>query len=148
MKIAEHLYLRGFTTYPRTESTTFSANFNFKEVLNALKDHEEYGDYAKNLLKNGFNTPRKGTDAGDHPPITPVKSVDSSQLRGAELKIYEYITTNFLACISKNATYEAVRTELFIGDEKFKLKGQILVEPGFLGIQPWQMHSDKQIPKY
>lgn len=24
MKIAEHLYLRGFTTYPRTESTTFS----------------------------------------------------------------------------------------------------------------------------
>ena len=33
MKIAEHLYLRGFTTYPRTESTTFSSNFNFKEVL-------------------------------------------------------------------------------------------------------------------
>ena len=43
MKIAEHLYLRGFTTYPRTESTTFSPNFNFKEVLTSLKDHENYG---------------------------------------------------------------------------------------------------------
>jgi DNA topoisomerase IA len=43
MKIAEHLYLRGFTTYPRTESTTFSPNFNFKEVLSSLKDHENYG---------------------------------------------------------------------------------------------------------
>lgn len=58
MKVAEHLYLRGFTTYPRTESTTFSKNFNFKEVLNGLKDHEDYGYYAKNLLKDGFNMPR------------------------------------------------------------------------------------------
>jgi DNA topoisomerase-3 len=33
MKVAEHLYLRGFITYPRTESTTFSNNFNFKEIL-------------------------------------------------------------------------------------------------------------------
>jgi DNA topoisomerase-3 len=54
MKIAEHLYLRGFTTYPRTESTTFSNNFNFKEVLNSLKDHDKFGDYTKDLLKNGF----------------------------------------------------------------------------------------------
>jgi len=54
MKIAEHLYLRGFTTYPRTESTTFSPNFNFKEVLNSLKDHYKYGDYTAKLLKNGI----------------------------------------------------------------------------------------------
>jgi DNA topoisomerase-3 len=74
MKIAEHLYLNGYTTYPRTESTTFSSNFNFKEVLTALKDHEDCGTYASNLLKNGFNQPRKGVDAGDHPPITPVRA--------------------------------------------------------------------------
>jgi DNA topoisomerase-3 len=58
MKIAEHLYLRGFTTYPRTESTTFSPNFNFKEVLTSLKDHENYGLYAKKLLKQGFSKPK------------------------------------------------------------------------------------------
>ena len=33
MKMAEHLYLRGFISYPRTESTTFSANFDFEEIL-------------------------------------------------------------------------------------------------------------------
>lgn len=33
MRIAEHLYLRGFITYPRTESTTYSSNFNFEEIL-------------------------------------------------------------------------------------------------------------------
>lgn len=33
LKIAEHLYLSGYTTYPRTESTDFSENFNFVEVI-------------------------------------------------------------------------------------------------------------------
>ena len=46
MRIAERLYLRGYTTYPRTESTTFSPNFNFKEVLNSLKESSDYGQYA------------------------------------------------------------------------------------------------------
>ena len=55
MKIAEHLYLRGYTTYPRTESTTFSSNFNFKEVLKALESHHKYGNYSKKLLKDGFS---------------------------------------------------------------------------------------------
>lgn len=123
MRIAEHLYLSGYTTYPRTESTTFSGNFNFKEVLTALKEHEDFGSYAQTLLKQGFNKPRKGVDAGDHPPITPVKAARRGQLRDRELKIYEYITANFLACISEDATYEALRSELLIGEEKFKLKG-------------------------
>lgn len=77
MRIAETLYLRGFTTYPRTESTTFSNNFNFKEVLQALKEHEDYGDVAAEMLKSGYKKPRDGVDAGDHPPITPIKVPES-----------------------------------------------------------------------
>ena len=74
MKIAEHLYLRGFTTYPRTESTTFSDNFNFKEVLGSLKESPEFGAYSAKLLKNGYQKPRQGVDKGVHPPITPVRA--------------------------------------------------------------------------
>jgi len=148
MKIAEHLYLRGYTTYPRTESTTFSNNFNFKEVLVSLKEHDDYGAYASGLLKNGYQKPRAGVDAGDHPPITPVRAARAGELRGAEERIYEYITTNFLACISKDATYQGVRCELLIGDEKFKMKGQNVREPGFLEIMPWQQHADKGVPEY
>ena len=123
MKIAEHLYLRGFTTYPRTESTTFSNNFNFKEVLTSLREHREYGSYATSLLKDGYEKPRKGIDAGDHPPITPVRAAGPNELGGLEQKIYDYITSNFLACISQDAKYSGIRTELLIGEEKFKLKG-------------------------
>jgi DNA topoisomerase IA len=67
-------------------------------------------------------------------------------LRDRDLKVYEYITANFLACISDDASYEALRVELLIGEEKFKLKGQLLKNEGFLEIMPWQRHSDKEIP--
>ena len=77
-----------------------------------------------------------------------MKAASSHELHGIDLKIYEYITSNFLACISKDATYQAIRTELLIGDEKFKMKGQILIDPGFLSVQPWQIHADKQVPIY
>lgn len=55
MRMAEHLYLRGFITYPRTESTTFSANFNFNEILKEHSSHSDWGEYATDLLKYGFN---------------------------------------------------------------------------------------------
>lgn len=34
----------------------------------------------KALLSTGLNRPRKGTDAGDHPPITPMRSASEGEL--------------------------------------------------------------------
>ena len=103
LRIAETLYLRGFTTYPRTESTTFSNNFNFKEVLHQLKSHDDYGGIAAEMLKSGYQKPRAGVDAGDHPPITPVKVPGPGELGFLEQRIYDFVTSNFLACISEDA---------------------------------------------
>lgn len=44
----------------------------FSSVINVLKPSSEFGEAAKSILEN-FNQPRKGTDCGDHPPITPMK---------------------------------------------------------------------------
>ncbi|MFO0131339.1 MAG: DNA topoisomerase [bacterium] len=32
MQIAEHLYLSGYVTYPRTESSSYPKNFDFKNI--------------------------------------------------------------------------------------------------------------------
>ena len=32
--------------------------------------------------------PKQGTDAGDHPPITPVKAASEGELKDRELKVY------------------------------------------------------------
>ena len=100
MRMAEGLYLRGYITYPRTESTSYSANFNFREVLEQHQGHPDWGTYASELLKGGFEKPRKGDDAGDHPPITPVKSASRGSLGDREWKVYEFIAKNFLGSIS------------------------------------------------
>lgn len=34
----------------------------------------------KALLSEGINRPRKGHDAGDHPPITPMKAATEAEL--------------------------------------------------------------------
>lgn len=59
-----------------------------------------------------------------------------------EWKLYEFITRNFLGCISNDAIYDAVKVNFVVGEEEFKLKGQILIEPGFLDIMPWHKMSD------
>lgn len=137
MHIAEHLYLRGFITYPRTESTTFSSNFNFKEILQTHAHHSEWGSYASSLLTYGFNGPKKGVDAGDHPPITPVKSADKDDLKDRDWQLYSFITKNFLACISADAQYEVIKATFRVGSEEFKIKGQKMIQSGFLEIMPW-----------
>lgn len=105
MRIAEHLYLDGYITYPRTESTSYPAKFNFNEILENHKKNSEWGPYVSKILKQGIEKPNKGIDKGDHPPITPVKSANWGSMREIDWMIYEFITWNFLATISKMAKY-------------------------------------------
>ena len=50
--------------------------------------------------------PKKGVDAGDHPPITPVKSAAKGELKDREWKLYSFISRNFMASISDDALYD------------------------------------------
>ena len=44
---------------------------------------------------------RKGHDAGDHPPITPMRSASESELGHEMWRIYDYITRHFIATVSQ-----------------------------------------------
>ena len=84
MRAAENLYLRGYLSYPRTESTAYPKSFDVRASLSALAGHEEWGYYVTNILKDGYTKPKGGFDAGDHPPITPCRLAQSYELSGSE----------------------------------------------------------------
>jgi DNA topoisomerase-3 len=54
----------------------------------------------------GYNNPRSGHDAGDHPPITPVGVARGGDaVSGDNGRIYDLVVTHFLATVSFDATY-------------------------------------------
>lgn len=61
--------------------------------------HPVWGDIARNLLKTGLTPPRKGFDAGDHPPIAPMRLVTPTELGGEASRLYGYIAQHFLATV-------------------------------------------------
>lgn len=82
MLLAEQLYMAGLISYPRTESSCYPPSF---DVTTLLKDHAAnpiWGEHARRVLSASSNggvvrPPRGGKDAGDHPPITPMRSATS-----------------------------------------------------------------------
>ena len=54
-------------------------------VVRLLQPSSEFGAEAKDVAQN-FNSPRRGTDCGDHPPITPAKLLSKNTI----LAIFPY----------------------------------------------------------
>ena len=84
MQVAERLYIQGFISYPRTESTAYPPGFDLKGTLTAQRGHPAWGEWVEELLSGSVAKPRGGKDAGDHPPITPVRSATESAVGGGE----------------------------------------------------------------
>nr|XP_034371798.1 DNA topoisomerase 3-beta-1 isoform X2 [Arvicanthis niloticus] len=91
MQIAERLYTQGYISYPRTETTHYPENFDLKGSLRQQANHPYWADSVKQLLAEGINRPRKGHDAGDHPPITPMKSATEAELGFTEIMPWQSV---------------------------------------------------------
>ncbi|KAB0398027.1 hypothetical protein E2I00_005584 [Balaenoptera physalus] len=138
MQTAERLYTQGYISYPRTETTHYPESFDLKGPLRQQANHPYWADTVKQLLAEGINRPRKGHDAGDHPPITPMKSATEAELGGEAWRLYEYITRHFIATISHDCKYLQSTISFRIGPERFTCTGKTVISPGFTEIMPWQ----------
>ena len=144
MMIAEKLYTQGYISYPRTESTQYAESFDLKDIVRQLQHNSNYADECKAMLAAGLSKPRKGHDAGDHPPITPCRGVSRGELDGDAWQLYDYIARHYLATVAANCKYEQTSVNIECGGEKFSLTGKKVTDPGFTSLMIWQAIPDEE----
>lgn len=128
MQTAERLYLSGYLSYPRTESTAYPKSFDVRGALFAQASDSRWGSYVSSLLKEGPNKSRGGVDMGDHPPITPCRAAGTHELSGNMERVYELVTRHFIASVSPDAVWRSTKVTLNIEklgkDGHFTIRGK------------------------
>ena len=94
-------------------------------------------------------SPTRGKkETTDHPPIYPTQALDPSVLPDdGHRKIYELVVRRFLATFADPSVSESTRADIEAGSEMYFVRGNVLVEPGFLAVYPYGRSKDEEIPK-
>jgi DNA topoisomerase-1 len=141
MNTMNSLYLNQIISYPRTDSDKYNSSFNHKQYLQNFKPHSQYGTYTSNLFKENRMNPTIGkVDAGDHPPITPLMSLEQSSTKfenNYEKKVYNILARHYLALFGKPAKELRTKLKVAIKDEIFTSRIVALTESGFYEIAPF-----------
>jgi len=141
MNAMNSLYLNQIISYPRTDSDKYSPNFNHVSYLENFKPHMNYGNYVAKLFKGNRLKPTIGkVDAGDHPPITPLVSLEqaSSKLENnLQKKVYDILARHYLALFGEKAKELRIKLKLSIKDELFSSRLVSLTQSGFYEIAPF-----------
>ncbi|XP_062517426.1 DNA topoisomerase 3-beta-1-like [Corticium candelabrum] len=146
MQLAERLYTQGYISYPRTETTHFAENFDIRGTLKEHVRHPSWGGVVNSLLGGNMQKPKKGHDAGDHPPITPTRCATESEIGGGDAwRLYQYITQHFIATVSPDCSYIQTTAQFDINGEQFSCSGKRVTDPGYTALLTWQavLDSDK-----
>ena len=134
LKIAQSLYEKKLTTYPRTDArvlTNAIAGEISKNLTGLL--NSEYGSFVSEIDKNHWTIKGKYVDDSkvtDHYAIIPTGKTPEN-LTDKEKIVYDMICRRFLAVFFPPAEYERVKLEAYSDGEQFIGTSKYLVSPGY-----------------
>lgn len=132
LEIAQSLYEKKFTTYPRTDCRFLSSAV------------------AADLKKQGYNVPSRYIDDSkvtDHYAIIPTFHGDANVLGGLEAKVYAAILKRFMDTMKQPFVYDAVGvTYIHQNGERFFETFRIIKQKGFKEKIEGDDISEKSIP--
>ncbi|KAF9896411.1 DNA topoisomerase, partial [Lobosporangium transversale] len=147
MTAAESLYMKGWISYPRTETDQFDANYNLMSLIEKQTHNSQWGRFAQRLVEGGYRNPRRGKNNDQaHPPIHPVMHTEN--LDGNEKRVFEFITRRFLACCAEDAKGDQTDIEATIHTESFKATGLIIKERNYLDVYPYDKWTGTVLPNF
>lgn len=154
LEIAQTLYERKLTTYPRTDARYLSTAI-CKEIVHNLSGLSK-ADYDKkyvdqilhfgmydNIEKTQYCNDSKITD---HYAIIPTGYTDTEGLSELELNVYHMIVDRFVCIFLPNAEYN-ISTAIFRAhnNERFKISEKALVKIGFLAVLKGKIEDEEDI---
>lgn len=137
LSLAQSLYEKKCTTYPRTGSRYISEDI-FEEIpslLESLKNDPDYGDYVEKLTAGTLN--RRSVDdtkVTDHHAILLTGEKSDSLTRDEEV-LYRMITVRMLESFSEAAIEETLTATLSQREHRFGIKAKKRVKPGWKAVR-------------
>jgi DNA topoisomerase-1 len=148
LKIAQELYSKGYTSYPRTSSQKLPKEIGYKKILSKLSKIKEYKQSSEFLLNKKFLKPNEGKKKDPaHPAIYPTGERPKFKTE-QERKVYDLIVKRFMATFGDSATRETITASIDCKDEIFISKGTRTIEKGWFELyQPYVMLKEQTLPK-
>ena len=143
LQIAQSLYEKHVTTYPRVDTTYLSDDIfpKCKAILNSLK---QYADILQPLRGKALKKSKKFFDTSkvtDHHAIIPT-GVAANSLVPDEAKVYDLVARHFIAAFYPDSIFATTTVLGHCEDVKFKATGKQILEPGWRNVFPVQKRDD------
>lgn len=143
LQVAQDLYEKKLTTYPRTDARVLSSAVA-KEIsknVSRLKNYEPARGFVERIMQEGryrniANTQyTDDTKITDHYAIIPTGQLtELESLNELQRKVYDLIVRRFLSIFYPPAEYQTVKLVVEIEGEKLFTSAKTLVAPGYMEI--------------
>ena len=143
LQIAQSLYEKHVTTYPRVDTTYLSDDIfpKCKAILNSLR---QYADILQPLRGKALKKSKKFFDTSkvtDHHAIIPT-GVEANSLVPDEAKVYDLVARHFIAAFYPDCIFATTTVLGHCEDVKFKATGKQILDPGWRNVFPMQKRED------
>lgn len=157
LEIAQHLYEKKLTTYPRTDARVLStavAN-EIEKNITGLSAYEPFKKFCDVILDNSYDMEigryAKYVDDSkitDHYAIIPTGVMAAeANLSDLERKVYNMICVRFLSIFYPPAEYQRVKLQVKAGEELFTSQYKLLLKPGYYEIAGVPDEKEKNAEK-
>ena len=153
LQVAQDLYEKKLTTYPRTDARVLSTAVA-KEIgknVSRLKGYEPVQGYVERIMKEGLHyniAKTQYTDDSkitDHYAIIPTGQLtELRSLNELQRSVYDLIVRRFLSIFYPAAEYQTVKLVIAVGEEKLFAGAKALKAPGFLEIAGRKQEEEKE----
>lgn len=141
LQIAQNLYEKKLTTYPRTDARVLSSAVA-KEIsknVSRLKGYEPVSQFVNAIMQSGTyrsigrSAYTDDSKITDHYAIIPTGQLtELNSVNGLHRQVYDLIVRRFLSIFYPPAEYQTVKFIANIEKESFFAGGKILKSPGYL----------------